>query len=151
MNGRVERQTAKFYRITVDQQHVDNGFIIFCRSLSGKFKLVLFDAKGSVLHIEESQKSRDKSQTESALYFTHSFDMYHLGAPIPNVVREQDIPPVFSALSSFSKCNLSIASGQYLLCVYGDNFIGRTNFNILAVPTSNSCEEVTYGSFSELL
>jgi hypothetical protein len=134
MEGRVDRQAAKFYRITIDQQHVDNGFIIFCRSLTGKFKLVLFDAEGSVLHVEESLKSRDKSQTETALYFTTAFDTYH-------VVREQDIPSVFSTLSSFSKCNLATSAGQYLLCVYGDNFIGRTNYSILAVPTSNSCEE----------
>mmetsp|Transcript_15081 Transcript_15081/g.24989 ORF Transcript_15081/g.24989 Transcript_15081/m.24989 type:complete len:434 (-) Transcript_15081:797-2098(-) len=143
LEGRVDRQAAKFYRISVDQQHVDNGFIIFCRSLSGKFKLVLFDAEGSVLHVEESLKSRDKSQTETALYFTSAFDTYHLGPPVPNVVREQDIPSVFSTLSSFSKSNLSITAGQFLLCVYGDNFIGRTNYSILAVPTSNSCEEAT--------
>lgn len=140
-DGKVDRQAAKFYRITIDQQHVDNGFIIFCRSISGKFKLVLFDAEGSVLHIEESLKSRDKSQSETALYFTSAFDTYHLGAPVPNVIREQDVPSIFSSLSSFSKCNLSISAGQYLLCVYGDNFIGRTNYSILAVPTSNSCEE----------
>ena len=143
MEGRVERQAAKFYRITIDQQHVDNGFIIFCRSLSGKFKLVLFDAEGSVIHMEESLKSRDKSQTETALYFTSSLDMYHLGAPVPNVVREQDVPAVFASLGSFAKCNLTASAGQYLLCVYGDNFIGRTNYSILAVPTSNSCEEVS--------
>lgn len=139
----MDRQAASFYRITIDQQHVDNGFIIFCRSLSGKFKLVLFDAEGSVLHVEESLKSRDKSQSETALYFTSSFDTYHLGAPVPSVISEQDIPAVFSSLSSFSKCNLATSAGQYLLCVYGDNFIGRTNFSILAVPTSNACDEVS--------
>lgn len=141
MDGRVDRQVAKFYRITIDQHHVDNGFIVFCRSLSGKFKLIIFDAEGSVLHIEESLKSRDKSQTETALYFTNSFSTYHLGAPMPNVVQEKDTPPVFSRLGSFVKSNLSISAGQYLLCVYGDNFIGRTDFSILAVPTSNSCSE----------
>jgi hypothetical protein len=142
MDGNVGRQEANFYRISVDQQKADNGFIVFCRSLKGKFKLVVFDAEGSALHIEESMQSRDRSQWETALYFLTAFDTYHLGTPLPPSLREQDLPAIFGALDSFSPSNLSIVPGQYLICVYGDNFIGKTSYSLLTVPTQNDCQEV---------
>lgn len=142
MDGSVGRQDANFYRISVDQQKAENGFIVFCRSLKGKFKLVIFDAEGSALHIEESMQSRDLSQWETALYFLVAFDTYHLGSPLPPSLREQDLPAIFGSLDSFSPSNLSIMPGEYLLCVYGDNFIGKTTYSLLAVPTQNECQEV---------
>jgi hypothetical protein len=119
-----------------------NGFIIFCRSLTGKFKLVIFDSNGEVIHIDEAIRSRDGSQWESSLYFLSAFSMFRLSPPLPAAIREQDLPPVFNSLDSFTQCNMSLASGQYLVCVYGDNFIGKTSYSLLAVPTLNDCQEV---------
>jgi hypothetical protein len=141
-SSRVARQDANFYRITVDQVKSHNGFIIFCRSLTGKFKLVIFDSNGEVIHIDESIRSRDGSQWESSLYFLSAFSMYRLSPPLPAAIREQDLPPVFNSLDSFTQCNMSLAAGQYLVCVYGDNFIGKTSYSLLAVPTLNDCQEV---------
>lgn len=143
MDGSVGRQEAVFYRIDVDPEKADNGFIVFCRSLKGKFKLVVFDAEGSALHIEESLQSRDKSQWETALYFLSAFDTYHLGPPVPPSLREQDLPAVFGSLDSFTTSNLSIVPGNYLVCVYGDNFLGNTSYSLLAVPTLNDSQEVS--------
>mmetsp|Transcript_6714 Transcript_6714/g.10144 ORF Transcript_6714/g.10144 Transcript_6714/m.10144 type:complete len:497 (+) Transcript_6714:79-1569(+) len=140
-DGKVGRQDAVFYRITVDQHKAENGFIVFCRSLTGKFKLVMFDCEGSVMHIEESLRSRDGSQWETALYFTTAFPTYHLAPPLPPSLREEDLPAVFGSLEVFDPCNLPISPGQYLVCVYGDNFIGKTSYNLLAVPTLNECDE----------
>ena len=131
-----------YYRITVDQIKSNNGFIIFCRSLTGKFKLVLFDSNGEVIHIDESVRTRDGSQWESALYFLSAFSMYKLPPTLPASFRELDLPPIFSSLDSFTQCNMSLSPGQYLICVYGDNFIGKTSYSLLAVPTLNDCKEV---------
>jgi hypothetical protein len=141
-SSRVARQDAVYYRITVDQVKSKNGFIVFCRSLTGKFKLVLFDSNGEVIHIDESLRSRDGSQWESSLYFLSAFSMYRLPPPVHAAIQEQDVPSVFNSLDSFTQCNLSLPAGQYLICVYGDNFIGKTSYSLLAVPTLNDCQEV---------
>lgn len=67
--------------------------------------------------------------------------MYKLPPTLPASFREQDLPPVFSTLDSFTQCNMSLPAGQYLICVYGDNFIGKTSYSLLAVPTLNDCQE----------
>lgn len=140
-DGSVDRQGARFFRITVDARQAMNGFIVFCRSLNGKFKLIVFDSVGSVLHHEESQRTRDGSQFETSLYFTRH-KMYHLSKPLPDALSEQDIPSLFSTLDSFAECNMPILEGQYLICVYGDNFIGKTFFSLLCVPGLHDSSEV---------
>jgi hypothetical protein len=140
--SRVARQDAVYYRITVDQVKSKNGFIVFCRSLTGKFKLVLFDSNGEVIHIDESLRSRDGSQWESSLYFLSAFSMYRLPPPLHASIRQEDMPTVFNSLDSFTQVNMSLGAGQYLVCVYGDNFIGKTTYSLLAVPTLNDCQEV---------
>lgn len=141
IDSKVDSQGAAFFRITVDKRQANNGFIVFCRSLKGKFKLIMFDSEGSVLHHEECQRSRDNSQYETAFYFT-SKDIYHLEKPPPPAVSEQDIPSLFFSLDQFSKCNLPSVEGQFLLCVYGDNFIGKTHFSLLAVPMLSGGDEI---------
>ena len=37
------------------------------------------------------------------------------------------------------------------MCVYGDNFIGKTSYNLLAVPTLNECDEVVSSSCVDVL
>ncbi len=144
VDGKVDRQAAVYYRITVDSRQVENGFVIVCRGLAkGKFKLILFDAEGAVLYQEESGKPREKtSTTQAALYFTN-FDTYRLGDASLASLADKETPPLFHKLESFSNCKHQIAPGQYLLCVYGDNFIGKTHYNIVAVQSKNDAPEVT--------
>jgi hypothetical protein len=140
-DGKVDRQSGVFFRLTVDNQHADSGFIVNCRSSNrGKFKLLVFDKEGNLLYQEDSFKEKDKSFTQSTLFFT-TFDAYRLGEA-PAIVNEksstaQQLPPLFHRLDSFILAKKRITSGQYLLCIYGDNFIGKTNFQIIAVPSKN--------------
>lgn len=137
----MERQGARYFRLTIDERQVRNGFIIFCRSLNGNFKLVIFDCTGNVLHMQESALTPDRSQNDTSLYFTEQ-NIYNLGKPTPSVLSESDLPPVFNRLDGFTKCNNTINEGQFLVCVYGDNFIGKTNFSLLAVPMLADSNEV---------
>lgn len=162
--GKVDRQAAAFYRLTVDHAHAEKGFVINVRSLNkGKFKLIMFDKDGCVLHQEESisatstppataNKERlpvhipgvnTHSYTQATFFFT-KFDTYRLDeASSTNHDKSKDnIPPLFNRLDTLSNSKKKIAAGQYLLCVYGDNFIGKTNFNIVAVPSKNDATEV---------
>jgi hypothetical protein len=146
--GKVDRQNATYYRVNVDTRHVENGFVLLCRSATkGKFKVILFDGEGSVLFQEESHKSHSdqagkKEITQAALYFTN-FDAYRLGEPSLATLQDKETPQVFSRLESFGGCKHQIAPGQYLVCVYGDNFIGKTHFNIIAVQAKNDANEVS--------
>jgi hypothetical protein len=142
--GKVDRQAGAFYRLTVDPQRAENGFLVNCRSHNrGKFKLILFDKEGSVLYQEESLKEKEKNYTQSTLFFTN-FDTYRLGEVFTPTDRQgmNNNPPLFNRLDNFLLSKHKLASGQYLVCVYGDNFIGKTNFTIIAVPAKNDSSEV---------
>lgn len=140
--GRVERQAASFFRITADERQAANGLVVNCRSANkGKFKLLTFDREGSIMHQEDSSISRDGTTSEATLYFTN-FETFFLGAPTPDALVEENSPAVFGKLEQFRSSRLSIHKGQHLICVYGDNFIGKTFYNILAVPALNDCEDV---------
>jgi curved DNA-binding protein CbpA len=138
--SKVDRQNAAFYRLTVDPQHAETGFIIHCRSVSkGKFKIILFDKNGIVMYEEESIKH--PHYTHSTLFFT-TFDTYLLGEPSSsstssNTSEKIILPPLFSKLEGFVLSKKKILPGQYLLCVYGDNFLGKTAYSIIAVPAKN--------------
>lgn len=139
--GRVDRQTAAFFRMTVDERQAKNGVVVSCRSSNkGKFKLLVFDHQGNVVHHEDSRQSILGGITESTLYFT-SFDMYHLGQPLPDALKEENIPDVFGALDDYRPCKLNIQKGQHLICVYGDNFLGKTFFSLCAVPALKPTDE----------
>lgn len=139
--GKVDRSIGAYYRLTVDPQHAEAGFIIHVRSVTkGKFKLILFDKEGVVLHQEESLKERDLPYTQSTLFFTN-FDTYSL--PENAIVSgDKSLPNVFHRLESYTYSKKRISPAQYLLCVYGDNFIGKTSFSIIAVPSKNDSTEV---------
>jgi hypothetical protein len=142
LEGKVDRQSGAFYRLTVDIQRAESGFLINCRSHSrGKFKLILFDKEGSVLYQEESLKDKDKNYTQSTLFFTN-FDTYRLGEVFQTERGNNQVPQVFNRLDNFLLSKRKLSPGQYLVCVYGDNFIGKTNFNIIAVPAKNDSSEV---------
>ena len=75
IEAKVDRQAACFYRVSVSSDDIDNGFIIHCKSASkDKFKLVMFDSSGRLLHKEESSRSAYKPNTEATLFFV-SYDV----------------------------------------------------------------------------
>jgi hypothetical protein len=137
--NKVERQTAAYYRLTVDVTNSEKGFVINCRSANkGKFKLIMFDKEGHVLHQEEAMKEKTKSYTHATLFFT-KFDTYRLDE---SSSADKTLPPVFQRLDSFILNRKAVDPGQYLICVYGDNFIGKTNFSIVAVPAKATDSDV---------
>jgi hypothetical protein len=101
----------------------------------------MFDSEGSVVHQEESLRTRDRTATQAVLYFT-IFDTFRLGEVPPS--KDKDLPTLFTRLEAFVPAKREIKAGRYLICVYGDNFLGRTNYNIVAVPAKNDMPEVRY-------
>jgi len=143
--AKVDRQTTAYYRLTVDAKHAETGFVVHCRSSNkGKFKLILFEKEGQLLHQEESfrdTKDTRTNYTQATLYFT-AFDTYRLMEPNIDAVQDKSTPWLFSRLEGLAPSRKKITTGQYLLCIYGENFIGRTNLSIVAVPAKNDAAEV---------
>jgi hypothetical protein len=146
---RVERQNAVYYRLNVDDKACENGYLIICKSIpKDKFKIVIFNSDGEIVHEESSVVSQNKSNTESILYFTKFNTFQHIEtAPSADVGN----PSVFTKLENFKSSSKEIISGQYLVCVYGDNFIGKSNINIVAVPSNNDTPEVNLIFFVNIL
>mmetsp|Transcript_43428 Transcript_43428/g.120154 ORF Transcript_43428/g.120154 Transcript_43428/m.120154 type:complete len:574 (+) Transcript_43428:31-1752(+) len=147
IEGKAERHNAAFYRLTVDNAHAENGFVVMCRSAKrDKFKVAMFDESGKeVTYHEDSQRVKDKPFTQATLFFT-SFDTYQLKEPPVDVQETKNLPPVFFKLQNFAPTNKrTLSPGQYLLCVYGDNTIGfgRSVFGIVALPAKNDAPAVT--------
>lgn len=142
VEGRVDRQQGVYYRIVVDEKLSNNGLIISCKSTKNdKFKILLFDSDGNVIHQEESMKC--KSYSHAAFYFTQ-FDTFRLGEQQngPPGSPRHDIPPALVQLDSFTNSKRSIKPGNYCLCIYGDNFINASRYAVVAVASLNDIPEV---------
>jgi hypothetical protein len=50
---------------------------------------------------------------------------------------------IFTRLEMLSSNRLELAAGTHLVCVYGDNFLGRTPFSIAALQSNNQSTAVT--------
>ena len=150
VDGRVDRQAASFYRLSVSSEDVDNGFLIHCKSVSkDKFKLVMFDSGGTLLCKEECTRGSDKQSTEATLHFLSS-KIVNKGSNSTELEGEEgDLPALAPKESNLTEKMVSVTSskrtlsaGQYLLCVYGENLMVKSNYSLIAVMAKNDATEV---------
>ncbi|KFD58118.1 DnaJ domain protein [Trichuris suis] len=132
-SGRVERQDAKFYRISFGESEYNKGIIISCRSSSmSKFKLVLFDRDGNVRLIRESAKH--KRFTSAEMFFL-PFDLMRVteffSLKFLKEVESEDVPIQFHLLDGFEpdQC-IKLQPGEHLFCVYGDNWFQDIKYKV---------------------
>ena len=140
-DSKVDKQQGQFFRINVDEKNCKNGFVLTCRGKNGcKFRMFLFDVDGNLLFQEEGMKvkgSGNKGNPQASMYFTN-FDTYRLNNY--DSPSDKTIPEVFCKLESYTPSRKSVRPGKYLLCIHGDNFYGKTYFNLLAVPAHDSID-----------
>nr|CAD2170763.1 unnamed protein product [Meloidogyne enterolobii] len=136
IDNSMSNQEAHFYRFDVsnDSRH---GVIIRCKSHSkSKFKLVLFDKDGSVRDIKESQKR--KHCTSAELFFL-PFQRIEIPefSPMHHLMEDKETPLPFHYLDALETqgANLSeLIQPNYILCVYGDNFLSQVKYKITFLP-----------------
>jgi curved DNA-binding protein CbpA len=143
IDGRVDRQTACYYRISISNENLSNGFLMNCKSSNkDRFKLVMFDSSGKLLHLEDSTRSKDRQSTEATLLFT----LFNTGNQVKSdSVNEKILSSPFflsEKLESIVSYERVVPPGDFLICIYGDNMIGKANFNLIAVPANNDATEV---------
>eukprot|EP00596_Hydrurales_sp_CCMP1899_P010136 CAMPEP_0119051346 /NCGR_PEP_ID=MMETSP1177-20130426/72991_1 /TAXON_ID=2985 /ORGANISM="Ochromonas sp, Strain CCMP1899" /LENGTH=567 /DNA_ID=CAMNT_0007030521 /DNA_START=188 /DNA_END=1891 /DNA_ORIENTATION=+ len=144
IDGRVDRQAACYYRISISNENLSKGFLLNCKSSNkDRFKLVMFDSSGKLLHLEDSMRSKDTKSTEATLLFT----LFNTGNQIESDSVDEKIlsSPHFLSekLESIVSYERVVPPGDFLICIYGDNMIGKANFNLIAVPANNDATEVT--------
>jgi hypothetical protein len=140
--SKVERQNAAFYRISVEEKHCQTGFFLACKSSNkSKFKLILFDKEGAVIYQEESTSHQTESVTSATMFFT-VFDTYRLVDTNPS--DDKSSPSLFSRLDTFCGSKRSLQPGQYLVAVYGDNFLSKTNFQLALSLSKNDDHGVSF-------
>ena len=135
----VARNSAHYFRLKVESERINEGFFIYCMSATkGKFKLAVFDDKGVMLSSECSVKCRDRPYTHASLFFT-GFDTFSLASP---VAGSSSSGAANATLVDMNISSLTATAGHYLVVIYGDNYIGKTPYHIVASPVNKDAPEV---------
>lgn len=152
VEGKAERQAGVFYRLTVDAAHREAGFFLHARSANkDKFKLIIFDKNGTLLFSEDCH--RGKTYSFASLFFT-SFDTYSLpdlnispsslstssGTTSPAFATS--IPLVLTRLEELRLGSKTLEEGQYLVCIYGENFMSKASFVLTALRANTQAVEI---------
>lgn len=58
-------------------------------------------------------------------------------------VVEKELLPIFQKLKCFISNKRTLAPGKYLICVYGENIIGKSHVNTLIAGSNNQLLEVS--------
>lgn len=133
---KVDRLSGLRYRLTVTERHAETGFLIYTESATkDRFKVIVFDDTGAIIAEDECLKSRDGKSTQSTLYF-NSLNTYRLGKH----TEDKATLPEFTKLINFIPSNHTITPGKYLVMVFGDNYVGKSNFRIIPVPLKTTPE-----------
>eukprot|EP00669_Euglena_mutabilis_P001687 TRINITY_DN12268_c0_g1_i1.p1 TRINITY_DN12268_c0_g1~~TRINITY_DN12268_c0_g1_i1.p1 ORF type:complete len:266 (+),score=112.79 TRINITY_DN12268_c0_g1_i1:38-799(+) len=119
-------QAADFLRLSVSEDQALRGICVSALSTSrSRFKLLLFDRTGQLMHQEDSEESLLRRRTTEATMFFAPFDryIYDKSASSKASPKDDDMPPVFHQLDSFAPSRYRILeAGDHLFAVYGDNF-----------------------------
>jgi hypothetical protein len=161
--AKVDRQIPAFYRITIDENYAANGFFIQCRSNNkSKFRIFLLNKEGKILFQDESHRGvYDPNATEAVMFFTN-FPTYEFADPSIAAahaassaepesvtdfstapVMEKESLPIFQRMKCFIPSKKTLTPGKYLLCVYGENLIGKAHLHVLIAGANNQLLEVS--------
>jgi len=134
--GTVDRQGGKFYRLVIEEKHV-NGFLITLSSIQGKFKVMVFDRTGKCVCRDDATKT--KGSGYSVTLFNTKFPTYKLEPTSVPTLKNSDVHLIsFDRLTRLEVSNNEMSSGPYLIVICGDNLIGKTEFELMTVP----CDEI---------
>ncbi|CAG9460344.1 unnamed protein product [Pedinophyceae sp. YPF-701] len=141
--GVVECGAAQFFRLTIAQPHVDGGFCVTAASPQGsRLKMLLFERShsGEVLDVggwrlvatEESCRHL-KGASVVGMYFLE-FPTHDLGpGPAAQEIVDEPESAIFRRLDSLeARERVHLTPGEYLVGVYGDNWVKRSAFQLEA-------------------
>ncbi|CAA7410439.1 unnamed protein product [Spirodela intermedia] len=146
VSGKVEKQSAHFFGVTINDEQAQSGVVIRVTSAAqSKFKLLYFEQEangGYGLALQEDSEKTGKV-TSAGMYFLH-FQVYRMDSTV-NVLAMAKHPEAafFKRLDGLQPCEVSeLKPGTHIFAVYGDNFFKTASYTIEAL-CAKSFEDVT--------
>ncbi|XP_022971823.1 chaperone protein dnaJ 15-like isoform X2 [Cucurbita maxima] len=127
VSGKVDKQCAHFFGVTINEEQAQAGIAIRVTSTSqSKFK-------------EDSEKTG--KVTSAGLYFLH-FQVYRMDSTVNALAMAKDPEAVFfKSLEGLQPCEVSeLKAGTHIFAVYGDNFFKTAAYTIEALCTKDYAE-----------
>lgn len=146
VSGKVEKQCAHFFGVTINDQQAAAGIVVRVTSTAqSKFKLLYFeqDSNGGYgLALQEDSEKAGKV-TSVGMYFLH-FQVYRMDSTVNALAMAKDPESAFfKRLEGLQPCEVSeLKAGTHIFAVYGDNFFKPATYTIEAI-CAKSYEETT--------
>ncbi|XP_047974132.1 chaperone protein dnaJ 15-like [Salvia hispanica] len=137
VSGKVEKQCAHFFGVTISDEQAESGIVVRVTSAAqSKFKLLYFeqDANGGYgLALQEDSEKAGKA-TSAGMYFLH-FLVYRMDSTINALAMAKDPEAAFfKRLDGLQPCEVSeLKAGTHIFAVYGDNFFKPATYTIEAL------------------
>jgi len=147
VSGKVEKQCAHFFGVTISEEQAEAGIVIRVTSAAqSKFKLLYFehDVNGGYgLGLQEDSEKTGKV-TSAGMYFLH-FQVYRMDSTVNALAMAKDPEAAFfKKLEGLQPCEVSeLKAGTHIFAVYGDNFFKTASYTIEAV-CARTYEDTTH-------
>ncbi|KAG7013010.1 Chaperone protein dnaJ 15, partial [Cucurbita argyrosperma subsp. argyrosperma] len=146
VSGKVDKQCAHFFGVTINEQQAAAGIVVRVTSTAqSKFKLLYFEQDtngGYGLALQEDSEKTGKV-TSIGMYFLH-FQVYKMDSTVNALAIAKDPEAAFfKRLEGLQPCEVSeLKAGTHIFAVYGDNFFKPATYTIEAICVK-SYEETT--------
>ncbi|XP_076903320.1 chaperone protein dnaJ 15-like [Bidens hawaiensis] len=137
ISGKVDKQAAHFYDVTVTEEQAKAGIVVRVTSTAqSKFKLLYFEKDvggGYNLALQEDSEKTGKV-TSAGMYFLH-FQVYRMDSSVNALEMAKDPETAFfKRLEGLQPCEvMEIRAGTHTFAVYGDNFFKTASYTIEAL------------------
>ncbi|TQD71732.1 hypothetical protein C1H46_042739 [Malus baccata] len=125
VSGKVEKQCAHFFGVTISEQQAESGIVLlyFEQDVHGGYGLALQ---------EDSEKTG--KITSAGMYFLH-FQVYRMDSTLNALAMAKDPEAAFfKRLEGLQPCEVSeLKAGTHIFAVYGDNFFKTATYTIEAL------------------
>ncbi|KAL9266782.1 Chaperone protein dnaJ 15-like protein [Drosera capensis] len=137
VSGKVDKQAAHFFAVTITEEQSEAGIVVRVTSAAqSKFKLLYFeqDASGGYgLALQEDSEKTGKV-TSAGMYFLH-FQVYRLDTTVNALAIAKDPEAAFfKRLDGLQPCEMAeLKAGIHIFAVYGDNFFKPATYTMEAL------------------
>ncbi|KAL6608000.1 hypothetical protein ACP70R_041063 [Stipagrostis hirtigluma subsp. patula] len=144
--GKVDKQCAHFFGVTISEEQAQSGIVVRVTSpAQSKFKLLYFEQEvtgGYGLALQEDSQKTGKV-TSAGMYFLH-FQVYRMDSTVNALAMAKDPEAAFfKRLEGLQPCEVSaLKPGTHIFAVYGDNFFKPASYTIEAM-CAKSYEDTT--------
>ncbi|GJR67787.1 chaperone protein DnaJ 15-like protein [Tanacetum coccineum] len=125
VSGKLEKQCAHFFGITISDEQAQSGIVLlyFEQDNGGGYSIALQ---------EDSEKTG--KVTSAGMYFLH-FQVYRMDSTFNALAMAKDPEAAFfKRLEGLQPCEVSeLKSGTHIFAVYGDNFFKTASYTIEAI------------------